>query len=106
MDKNRSRVAQEAKDAERRADEVEKKIHKLSEQIADPERHFSRKDDRTQSAVERFRRYFTVDRSIHLKRKPTRSEMRAQRTRAIVWVLIAGFLLIFVSGKLIKILLH
>jgi hypothetical protein len=107
MDKNQSRVAQEAKEAERRSAEVQKKIHHLSEQIANPEKHFSRKNDRTQSAVERFRRYFTLDQATHIeKRKPTRAEMRVQRNRAIAWVMIAFILLFFVFLRICKMVFH
>jgi hypothetical protein len=105
MDKNPSRVAQEAKEAARRSAEVEKKIDKLSDQLANPDKHFSRRDERTQSAVERFRRYFSVDHTKE-RRKPTRSEMRAQRTRALVWACIAIFLLFVVGRRIIMLLLH
>jgi hypothetical protein len=101
-----SRVAQEAKEAQSRAAEVKKKINELTEQIENPEKHFSKKHEQTQSSVERFRRYFSVDRGVLAKRKPTRGEMRAQRTRAIVWLCIAFFLLFVVANMVINAILH
>jgi hypothetical protein len=105
MGKQRSRVAQEAREAQQRAADVQRKIKELNEQISNPQKHFLPKaDERTQSTVERFRRYFTVDRAAAIQRKPTRSEMRAQKNRAIFWAALAFIIIIYVSMKLLKLL--
>ncbi len=102
MGKPRSRVAEEALEAQQKAAELQKKIRHLSKQIAAPEKHFAPKpDERTQSNAERFRRYFSLDRvGVVEKRKPTRAEMRAQRNRAIVWIMLAFVALIWIIGRL------
>lgn len=105
-EKKSSKVAQEARDTESRAAEVKKKISELSEQLSNPEKHFTKKHEPSQSSVERFRRYFSVDRGVINKRKATRAEMRAQKTRAIVWLCIAFFLLFVVANMVINAILH
>ena len=103
MRKHRSRVAEEAKEAQQKSAEVEQKIRELSDQISNPKKYFGepKADDRTKSTVERFRRYFVVDEGTHIeKRKPTRAELRAERNRAIFWAVVAIFLLILILGNL------
>jgi hypothetical protein len=101
MSKDRSRVAQEAREAQQRAAEVQKKIRDLSTQLSDPQKHFAPKpNEKTQSTVERFRRYFNLDATSDRieKRKATRAEMRAQRNQAIVWTLVALFVIAWMIG--------
>lgn len=102
MGKPRSRVEQEAREARQKAVEVERKIKELSSQILNPEKYFKpRADERTQTTVEKFRRYFVAVRGVSpKKRKATRVEMRAERTRAVVWMLIAVMAFAWILGKL------
>jgi len=102
MAKKPSRVAQQAREAKNQAAEVEKQIRRLSTQIAQPKKYLvSHPDIRTQSTLERFRRYFNLDAGVAVpKRKPTRVEMRAQRNRAIAWTMVALFVLAWLIGKL------
>ena len=101
MTKKNSRVAHQARDAKAQAAEIEKKIRQLSSHIANPQKYLTpRPDARTQSTVERFRQYFNLDSAGAVpKRKPTRAELRGQRTRAIVWATIAFFVLAWMIGK-------
>lgn len=102
-----SRVAQEAREAQQRAQEVQRKIKDLSTQIANPQKYFTPKpDERSQSTVERFRRYFALIRpeSRAETRKPTRAEKRAQRNTTIVLAILAFILLIWVVGYALQVL--
>lgn len=104
MSKERSRVAQEAQEAQKRSDEVQKKIKELSTKISNPEKYFAPKpDERTQSTVERFRKYFALDKPVtHIEsRKATRSEMRTQRNRALAWCILAILCIIWIGGCLL-----
>ena len=98
MGKPPSRVAQEAQEVGQRAAQVQKEIRELKTQLLNPQKHFGkRSDERTESAIQRFRRYFTVYRtSATERRKPTRAEARAQRARAIFWATVA-----FVCGIIV-----
>ena len=107
MGKPSSRVAQEVREAEQRVKEVQRKIKQLSVQVENPQKYFmSKTDEKTQSAIVRFRRYFMLDRisSQNEKRKPTRAEMRAQRHRAIFWSILAFIALVWVLGKLSQVM--
>lgn len=101
-----TKVELEAQEVKQRSAEVEKKMRQLATQISNPEKYFKPKDERSQSAVERFRRYFTFEhsKSIEKKRKPTRAEVRIQRNRTIAWMLLAFICLIWVVLKLSQIL--
>ena len=105
MFKPLSRVAREAREVEKRAQELHRKIKQLSTQIASPQKYFGKKSDRlTQSTVERFYRYFAWNRaSLKIKkRKPTRAETRAQRNRAIIWSILASIFIFWVLGKIFE----
>ena len=105
MGKRDSRVAQEAREAQQRAQEVQRRIKELSTHIANPQKYFTPKpDERTRSTVERFRRYFALDKltSRVEKRKPTRAEMRAMRGRAVTWAILAIILGMLVLGQLLN----
>lgn len=105
MAKQRSRVAQEAREAQQRAADVQRKIKELNEQISNPQKHFIPKsDERTQSTVEKFRRYFTMDRATAIHRKPTRAEVRNHRNIAIFWAVLAFIVIIYVFMMLLKLL--
>ncbi len=109
MRKRDSRVAQEAREAQQRAQAVDRKIKELSTHIANPQKYFTPKlDERTQSTVERFRRYFFLDKVVSRveKRKPTRAEMRAHRSRAVTWAILAFIFMMLVLGKLFNMLGH
>lgn len=105
MGKQRTRVEEEAREVEQRAAEVERQIKQLATQVSNPQKYFRKPDERSRSAAERFRRYLgaggvtTVE-----KRKPTRAEMRAQRSKAIVWLIVAFIALIWMIGKLTQLL--
>ncbi len=101
MARPRSRVAEEARTAEMRAREVRRQIRDLSRQIAHPEKLPEvPRPSLSASTVERFHRYFAVRRTERGERaKPTRAEMRRGRNQAIVWVVIAVMLLVWVIGK-------
>ncbi len=109
MRKRDSRVAQEAREAQQRAQEVQRKIKQLSTHIANPQKYFTPKpDERTRSTVERFRRYFALDRITPAveKRKPTRAEMRSHRSWAITYSIIAFIVLMYVLGQIFKMFGH
>jgi len=104
MGKPRSRVAEEARQAQQKSAELQRRIRNLSDKLSNPDKHFTPPpvaDERSSSNVDRFRRYFSLDRvgAPVEKRKPTRSEMRAQRNRAIVWIMVAFVALMWLSGK-------
>ena len=101
MGKPRTRVAQQAAEARQRSAEVQQKIKMLSTQISNPQKYFGPPpDSRTRSAAELFRRYFMVGGGVSVhRRKPTRAELRAQRTRAIIWAMSALILLMWVCGR-------
>jgi hypothetical protein len=103
MGRSRSRVSKEVRSVEKRTADIEKQIRALSDQISHPSKHFSpQPDPRSQSHVERFRRYFKLDTTGQptVKRKPTRNEMRIQRNRAIFWAMLALIALIWVVGRI------
>jgi len=104
MAKNQSRVAQEAMEAERQAAQLQRQINKLSSQINNPEKHFvSKSDERAQSAVEKFWRYFTTNRgAVVERRKATRREMRAQRNRAIFWAVVAFIATVVLCARVLR----
>ncbi len=105
MAKPTSRVVRETRETEKRSQELRRKIKQLSTQISNPQKYFARKPDETnQSTVERFRRYFALDRAFPRieKRKPTRAEIRVQRNRAIIWSIIAFIIAFWVLGKILE----
>jgi hypothetical protein len=99
-----SRVAQQAREAKQQAAALEKKIRQLSTEIANPQKYLNPPtDDRSQSAMDRFRRYFRLDQVSNVeRRKPTRMELRAYRNRAIFWTVLAFILLIWIVGQLVN----
>lgn len=101
MRKPRSRLEKEAFETQKKAVEVDRKIKELSTQISNPDKYFRKKsDERTQSTVERFHKYFTQQSvTVVEKRKPTRKELRAERNRAVLWALIALLTLMWLAGK-------
>ncbi|MDD2710857.1 MAG: hypothetical protein PHV34_22995 [Verrucomicrobiae bacterium] len=98
-----SRLSLEAREAKSRAAELEKKIQRLSDEIVHPQKYMAaRSDGRSQSAVDRFRRYFRLNEASAAElRKPTRAELRAHRNRAILLTVVAFIVLIWVMGKLV-----
>ena len=110
MGKPRTRVAEEAKEAQQKSAELQRRIRQLSDKLSDPDKHFAPAPPPaagpSQTNVDRFRRYFSLDRvgAPVEKRKPTRAEMRAQRNRTIVWIMVAFVALIWVFGKLAALL--
>src|SRR5688572_27820296 len=112
MAKPRSRVEEEALETERRAQDVQRQIRQLSDQIANPKKHLAdkaaakKKDERTQSTIEQFRRFFSIDQATARggaeRRKATRMEMRVQRNRALFWAVVALIFLVWVFGNLLK----
>lgn len=104
MAKQRTRVAQQAQEAREKSAEVQQKIKKLSVQLSDPDKYFTKKpDERSRSTLELLRRYLSANRSAPTeKRKPTRKELRIQRTRTITLIMLALFLLVWMLGKFMQ----
>lgn len=104
MSRKPSRVAQQAREVKNQAAELEKKIRRLSTEISNPQKFLTpQTDERSQSAVDRFRRYFRLDQVGAVeRRKPTRTEMRAYRNRAIFWTVLAFIVLIWIVGQLVN----
>ena len=101
MVKHRTRVAQQAQEARQRSAQVEQKIKELSTQISNPQKYFAPKSqERAPTAVDLFRRYFVAQRAVIQKRKPTRRELRVQRSWAIIWVMLAFVALMCVLGQI------
>ena len=96
-----SRLEQEAREARQRVAEIQKKSRGLAAQISNPLKHFGPpRDERTRSAMDRFSRYFSAGQETAAqKRKPTRAELRGERTRAILCAIAAFIVIIWAFGS-------